>query len=83
MVERIGLRLGLTTLKCQRLDDLVEATTLPKSSLCTYCWDGCGGGAGAGRTGRTYSAMTTRKPRSQVVYSGAYFRRMEERQNPG
>ena len=44
MVERIGVRLGLTTLKYQRLDDLVEATTLPKSKLCTYCWDACEGG---------------------------------------
>ncbi len=44
MVERIGVRLGLTSLKYQRLDDLVEATTLPKSKLCTYCWDGCEGG---------------------------------------
>jgi len=40
MVERIRLRLNLTTLNYQRLDDLVEAIGLPKERLCTYCWDG-------------------------------------------
>jgi len=41
MVERIRRRLRLTTLKYQRLDDLVKAIGLPKEKLCTYCWDGC------------------------------------------
>lgn len=40
MVERIRHRLGLTTLKYQRLDDLITAIGLPKEKLCTYCWDG-------------------------------------------
>ena len=40
MVERIRQRLGLTSLKYQRLDDLVAAIGLPKEKLCTYCWDG-------------------------------------------
>jgi amidophosphoribosyltransferase len=40
MVERVRQRLGLTTLKYQRLDDLVSAIGLPKEKLCTYCWDG-------------------------------------------
>ncbi len=40
MVERIRLRLGLTTLQYQKLEDLVEAIGLPKDKLCTYCWDG-------------------------------------------
>jgi len=40
MVEKIRQRLGLTTLKYQRLDDLVAAIGLPKEKLCTYCWDG-------------------------------------------
>jgi amidophosphoribosyltransferase len=40
MVERIRRRLGLTTLKYQKLDDLVEAIGLPKHQVCTYCWDG-------------------------------------------
>ena len=40
MVESIRKRLGLTTLKYQKLDDLVKAIGLPKCKLCTYCWDG-------------------------------------------
>jgi len=40
MEERIRQRLNLTTLKYQRLDDLVAAIGLPKERLCTYCWDG-------------------------------------------
>ncbi|MBN2241799.1 MAG: amidophosphoribosyltransferase [Acidobacteria bacterium] len=40
MVECVGRQLNLTTLKYQRLDDLVEAIGLPKEKLCTYCWDG-------------------------------------------
>lgn len=40
MVEKIRERLGLTSLKFQRLDDLVEAIGLPKDRLCTHCWDG-------------------------------------------
>ena len=40
MVEHIRLRLGLTSLKYQTLDDLVAAIGLPKEQLCTYCWDG-------------------------------------------
>ena len=43
MVERIRRRLNLTTLRYQRLDDLVDAIGLPKEKLCTYCWDGCEG----------------------------------------
>jgi amidophosphoribosyltransferase len=40
MVKRIRERLKLTSLKYQRLTDLVEAIGLPKERLCTYCWDG-------------------------------------------
>ena len=40
MVEQIRKNLGLTTLKFQKLDDLVEAIGLPKEKLCTHCWDG-------------------------------------------
>ncbi|MBN2301086.1 MAG: amidophosphoribosyltransferase [Lentisphaerae bacterium] len=43
MVERIRKRLKLTSLQYQKLDDLVTAIGLPKSKLCTYCWDGCEG----------------------------------------
>lgn len=40
MVERIRKNLGLTSLKFQKLSDLVEAIGLPKQKLCTHCWDG-------------------------------------------
>ncbi|NLB60600.1 MAG: amidophosphoribosyltransferase [Lentisphaerae bacterium] len=40
MVERVRLRLGLSSLAYQRLDDLVSAIGLPKEKLCTHCWDG-------------------------------------------
>jgi len=40
MVEKIRERLKLTTLKYQRLEDLIKAIGLPKEKLCTYCWDG-------------------------------------------
>jgi len=40
MIDQIRHRLRLTSLKYQRLDDLVEAIGLPKEKLCTHCWDG-------------------------------------------
>jgi amidophosphoribosyltransferase len=40
MVEWIRKQLNLTTLRYQRLDDLVEAIGLPRNKLCTYCWNG-------------------------------------------
>ncbi len=40
MIDRIEKGLRLTTLKYQRLGDLVSAIGLPKEKLCTYCWDG-------------------------------------------
>lgn len=40
MVEGIRARLGLTSLRYQRLDDLIEAIGLPRENVCTFCWDG-------------------------------------------
>ena len=39
MVEIMRKHLQLTSLKFQRLDDLVNAIGLPKCDLCTHCWD--------------------------------------------
>ena len=39
MVDLMCKHLQLTSLKFQRLDDLVEAIGLPKECLCTHCWD--------------------------------------------
>lgn len=40
MIEKIRNRIGLTSLKYQRLEDLIEAIGLPAEKLCTYCWNG-------------------------------------------
>jgi len=32
--------LRLSSLKYQRLEDLIAAIGLPREKLCTYCWDG-------------------------------------------
>jgi len=40
MIETIRRRLGLTTLRYQRLDDMIRAIGLPREKLCTYCWNG-------------------------------------------
>jgi amidophosphoribosyltransferase len=40
MVEVIRKKLGLTSLKYQKLEDLITAIGLPKEKICTYCWDG-------------------------------------------
>ena len=40
MEEVIRKKLNLTTLKYQKMEDLVSAIGLPKDRLCTYCWDG-------------------------------------------
>jgi len=40
MVNVIREKLHLTTLKYQKLENLVKAIGLPKEKLCTYCFDG-------------------------------------------
>ncbi len=40
MVDEICKELHFTSLKFNRLDDMLEATGLDKDKLCTYCWDG-------------------------------------------
>lgn len=40
MVERIGEKLKFTTLRYQRLDDMLEAIGIPADKVCTYCWNG-------------------------------------------
>jgi len=40
MVDWITHDLGVTTLKYQRLNDMVSAIGLPKDKLCLYCWTG-------------------------------------------
>jgi amidophosphoribosyltransferase len=40
MVEWIGKELGVTTLRYQKIEDMVEAIGLPREKLCLYCWIG-------------------------------------------
>ena len=40
MVDWIARDLGATTLRYQKLDDMVKAIGLPKDKLCLYCWTG-------------------------------------------
>ncbi len=40
MVDWITGDLGVTTLKYQKLDDMIKAIGLPKDKLCLYCWTG-------------------------------------------
>ncbi len=39
MVERVRGRLRLTSLRYQMMDDMIAAIGLPRTSLCTHCWD--------------------------------------------
>jgi amidophosphoribosyltransferase len=40
MVEEIRKELNFTSLRYNRLDDMLEAVGLPADKLCTYCWNG-------------------------------------------
>ncbi len=40
MLEGICKQLKFTTLKYNRLDDMIDAVGIGREKLCTYCWDG-------------------------------------------
>ena len=40
MVEALCKKQGFTSLRFNRLDDLVRATGIDEENLCTYCWNG-------------------------------------------
>ena len=40
MVEEIGRRLGLTSVKFAKLENLIESIGLPKCKVCTHCFEG-------------------------------------------
>ncbi len=42
MVCEIARRLGLTTLKFSKIEDLIASIGLPKCRVCTHCFDGTG-----------------------------------------
>ena len=40
MLDVICKQLNFTTLRYNRLDDLIKAVGIDRDKLCTYCWDG-------------------------------------------
>jgi amidophosphoribosyltransferase len=40
MIAQIAKDLGVTTLKYQKIADMISAIGLPKDKLCLYCWTG-------------------------------------------
>ena len=40
MVDEICKELNFTSLRFNRLDDMLDATGVDRCKLCTYCWDG-------------------------------------------
>ena len=40
MVDEIARRLGLTTVKFAKLEDLIQSIGMPKCKVCTHCFDG-------------------------------------------
>lgn len=40
MVEEIRKELNFTSLRFNRLDDMLDSVGIDKCNLCTYCWDG-------------------------------------------
>ena len=40
MVEEIRKQQNFTSLRYNRLDDMLDAIDIDSDKLCTYCWDG-------------------------------------------
>jgi amidophosphoribosyltransferase len=40
MVEEMRKEMKFTSLKFNRLDDMLDSVGIDKCKLCTYCWDG-------------------------------------------
>ena len=40
MLEYIGKKLNFTSLRYNRLDDMIDSVGIDRCRLCTYCWDG-------------------------------------------
>lgn len=40
MLERMREQMGFSSLKFNRMDDMVKAVGIPEENLCTYCWNG-------------------------------------------
>ncbi len=42
MIEQMRKNLNLTSLRFQRIEDMINAIGLPREKLCLHCWDGSG-----------------------------------------
>ena len=40
LLSRIAAQLNFTSLRYNRLDDMIDSVGIDRSKLCTYCWDG-------------------------------------------
>jgi amidophosphoribosyltransferase len=40
MLDRMCKQMNFSSLKFNRMDDMVKAVGLPEENLCTYCWNG-------------------------------------------
>jgi amidophosphoribosyltransferase len=40
MLDRMCEQMNFSSLKFNRLDDMVKAVGIPEENLCTYCWNG-------------------------------------------
>jgi hypothetical protein len=40
MVQLIGKKIGVTSLRYQQLPKMIKAIGLPQEKVCTYCWTG-------------------------------------------
>ncbi len=56
MVEWIADYVHVTTLRYQRLDDMIEAIGMPPNRLCTYCWTGRSSGFSDVKAGQCETA---------------------------
>ncbi len=67
MIEVIRQDLGVTTLRYQTVDDMVEAIGRPKDKLCLYCWTGKCPKAACSRTPIDIVETKRRSPKSKTA----------------
>ena len=41
MVAHIGKTMGVTSLRYQKLENMISAIGVPRDKVCTFCWNGC------------------------------------------
>jgi amidophosphoribosyltransferase len=67
MIEVIRQDLGVTTLRYQTVDDMVEAIGLPRHQVCLYCWTGQCPKAACRRTAIDIVETKTRSRKGRVA----------------